>query len=193
MGSRLDQSVLPHCKPWHTAPTTSSLVDALAVISEHRLQALPLVDASNVLHDVISCRDVRVFASQATHCRHEHCPARCACLPTLRIVATGAHERPDRAGRREPALPGAHAGTPRARRPRPAPTLITGLHRAHPHAQVRLFTCCPTDTFAVALQRLANSDVPQLVCVDENRHVCGVITAADILAALLAAGAAPAA
>ena len=75
----------------------------------------------------------------------------------------------------------------------PDPTLPTGPHRAHPRGQVRLFTCCPTDTFAVALQRLANSDVPQLVCVDENRHVCGVITAADILAALLAAGAAHAA
>ena len=44
------------------------------------------------------------------------------------------------------------------------------------------------------MQRLASAEVAQLVCIDEHRRVCGVITAADMLAALLAteATAAPA-
>ena len=44
LSSRLEQSVLPHCAPLRTVPHSATLADALAIISESRLHALPLVD-----------------------------------------------------------------------------------------------------------------------------------------------------
>jgi len=59
----LAQTALPHC----AAPTTvlqgTSLADSLALLSERRLHALPVVDANGALLDVLSCRDVRHLAS----------------------------------------------------------------------------------------------------------------------------------
>ena len=57
--------------------------------------------------------------------------------------------------------------------------------RSLPPSQVRLHTCSPTDSVGTAIQRLANADVGQLVCVDGAGAVCGVITSSDLLGCLL--------
>ena len=57
--------------------------------------------------------------------------------------------------------------------------------RSLPPAPVRLHTCAPTDPLGSAIQRLATPEVAQLVCVDANGGIRGMITSADILSCFL--------
>ena len=57
--------------------------------------------------------------------------------------------------------------------------------RSLPPSPVRLHTCSPTDSVGTAVQRLANADVGQLVCVDAAGAVCGVISSSDVLGVLV--------
>ena len=59
----LSSTALPHCAPPTTVLQGTSLSDALALLSERRLHALPIVDGEGALRDIISCRDVRHLAS----------------------------------------------------------------------------------------------------------------------------------
>ena len=61
----LEQAVLPHCAPPCTIAQGTSLSEALVLLSERQLRALPVVDTSNVLRDVLSSRDVRHLASHS--------------------------------------------------------------------------------------------------------------------------------
>ena len=134
----LEQAVLPHCAPPCTIAQGTSLSEALVLLSERQLRALPVVDTSNVLRDVLSSRDVRHLAS------HSHMD---------------------------------NLSTP-----------IEESLRALPPMPVRLHTCTPADTVGSAIQRLANADVGQLVCVDGNGAVRGVISGGDLLTCFLDAG-----
>ena len=127
--------MLQHCQPPRTIVQGTSLAEALQLLSERQLRALPVVDQGGRLLDVLSCRDVRHLAS------HSHTD--------------------DLTTRIEEAL------------------------RVLPPMQVRLHTCTPSDTVGSAVQRLANADVGQLVCVDGAGAVCGVISSADLLTCLL--------
>ena len=131
----LEQAILPHCAAPCPISHTTSLSEALVLLSERQLRALPVVDQGGRLLDVLSCRDVRHLAS------HSHTD--------------------DLTTRIEEAL------------------------RVLPPMQVRLHTCTPSDTVGSAVQRLANADVGQLVCVDAAGAVCGVISSADLLTCLL--------
>ena len=131
----LEQTVLPLCSPRATIAHGASLSEALALLSERQLKALPVVDAQGALVDVLSARDVRHLAS------HSH-----------------------------------------------TDDLTTPLEetlRALPPVQARLHTCSPTDTVGSAVQRLANADVGQLVCVDAAGAVCGVVAGSDLLTCFL--------
>ena len=62
----LREVVLPHCAPPRTAGRALRLSDALAMLSERQLvQALPIVDETGALIDVLSSRDVRHLASHS--------------------------------------------------------------------------------------------------------------------------------
>ena len=62
----LQEVVLPHCAPPRTAGRALRLSDALAMLSERQLvQALPIVDETGALIDVLSSRDVRHLASHS--------------------------------------------------------------------------------------------------------------------------------
>jgi len=139
----LEHALLPRCAPPCPISRDTSLSEALALLSERGLRALPVVDAQGVLLDVLACRDVRHLAS------HSHTD--------------------DLSTRVEDAL------------------------RALPPVQVRLHTCSANDTVGSAVQRLANAEVGQLVCVDAGGAVRGVISSGDLLACLLeqAGGGAP--
>ena len=113
----------------------TSLSEALQLLSERQLRALPVVDSSGALVDVISARDVRHLAS---------------------------HSQTD-----------------------DLTTRVEDSLRSLPPHPDRLHTCTPADTLGSAIQRLANADVGQLVCVDSNGAVCGVIASADILTCFL--------
>ena len=134
-GASLESAVLPHCAPVCPILHSACLSEALTALSERQLRALPVVDPSGQLLDVLSCRDVRHLAS------HSHTD--------------------DLAVSVEAAL------------------------RALPPVQVRLHTCTPADTVGSAVQRLANADVGQLVCVNAAGAVCGLITSADLLTCFL--------
>lgn len=54
-----------------------------------------------------------------------------------------------------------------------------------PPNPIRLHSCPATDTVASAVIRLANPEVPQLICLNASGGVCGVLTASAVLAALL--------
>ena len=137
----LEQAVLPHCAPPCTIAQGASLSEALTLLSERQLRALPVVDPQGTLVDVLSSRDVRHLAS------HSHTD--------------------DLTTRIEESL------------------------RALPPIQVRLHTCTPADTVGSAVQRLANADVGQLVCIDGTGAVCGVVTGSDLLATFLEPHGAP--
>lgn len=62
-GASLEQAVLPHCAPPCTIVQGTSLSEALALLSERQLRALPVVDTQGALLDVLSSRDVRHLAS----------------------------------------------------------------------------------------------------------------------------------
>eukprot|EP00908_Phaeocystis_cordata_P021477 Transcript_3831.p1 GENE.Transcript_3831~~Transcript_3831.p1 ORF type:complete len:372 (-),score=98.48 Transcript_3831:177-1199(-) len=64
-GASLAQAVLPHCGALRTVSRSASLADALLLLSEGRLHALPVLDDAGALVDVLSCRDVRHLASQS--------------------------------------------------------------------------------------------------------------------------------
>jgi CBS-domain-containing membrane protein len=64
--------------------------------------------------------------------------------------------------------------------------------RTLPPVPARLHTCSPTDSVGSAIQRLANAEVGQLVCVHPNGAVCGVIASADVVTCFLEMPAAPA-
>ena len=51
--------------------------------------------------------------------------------------------------------------------------------------QLRLHTCSPTDSVGSAVQRLANMEVGQLVCVDATGAMRGVVTSSDLLTCFL--------
>mmetsp|Transcript_3253 Transcript_3253/g.8909 ORF Transcript_3253/g.8909 Transcript_3253/m.8909 type:complete len:331 (+) Transcript_3253:67-1059(+) len=130
--------VLPKCAPLRTAVRSVSLSNALELLSDRSAcAALPIVDESGALVDVLSSRDVRHLASQS------------------------------------------HTDD--------LTTPIEDSLRSLPLSPVRLHTCSPTDSVGVAVQRLANADVGQLVCVDSNGAVCGVITSMDMLGCLVEA------
>lgn len=131
----LEQAVLPHCTPPCCIVQGTSLSEALVLLSERQLGALPVVDSNGVLIDVLSSRDVRHLAS------HSHTDDLTTCV--------------------EDSL------------------------RSLPPLPVRLHTCSPSDSVGAATQRLANADVGQLVCVQGNGSVCGVIGSADILSCFL--------
>jgi len=133
----LAQTALPHCTQPQTAMQGTSLAECLAMVSELRLHALPIVDANGVLLDILSCRDVRHLASTS--------------------------QTDDLSTRVEECL------------------------RTLPPTPVRLHTCAPNEPLATAIGRLANSDVDQLVCVDERGGVIAVLSAAEILMCLLVA------
>ena len=137
----LELAVLPHCAPPRTIMQGTSLADALQLLSERQLRALPVVDANGTLVDVLSARDVRHLAS------HSHTD--------------------DLSTRVEEAI---------------------ALLPPHP---VRLHTCTPSDSLGSAIQRLANADVAQLICVDPNGAVCGVVTSSDLLTCFLEPSGAP--
>ena len=63
----LEQAVLPRCGAARTVGHTASLAEALALLasSERNVCALPVVDASGALVDVLSRRDVRHLASES--------------------------------------------------------------------------------------------------------------------------------
>jgi len=61
--SPLTQTALPHCSAPTSVPLGTSLADSLALLSELRLNALPIVDQNGVLQDILSARDVRHLAS----------------------------------------------------------------------------------------------------------------------------------
>lgn len=65
LGATLAQAVLPHCAALRTISRGASLADALMLLSEGRLHALPVLDDSGALVDVLSCRDVRHLASMS--------------------------------------------------------------------------------------------------------------------------------
>jgi len=131
----LAEAVLPHCLPLRTVHRDATLADALSLLSAERLLAIPVVEPSGALQDVVSCRDVRLLAS---------------------LTQTS-----DLSMRLEDSL------------------------RSLPPSPLRLHSCQPSDSLASAITRLANADVAQLVCVDDQRGVCGVITASTVLSALL--------
>jgi len=54
-----------------------------------------------------------------------------------------------------------------------------------PPTPQRLHTCTPNDTLGSAIQRLANLDVAQLVCVDASGAVMAVVGCSDVLIAFL--------
>jgi len=132
----LSQTALPHCPPPTTVPQGTSLSESLALLSERRLYALPIVSQDGRLHDILSCRDVRHLASTS--------------------------QTDDLTTRVEECL-GSLPPTP-----------------------VRLHTCSPSDTLASAIERLANIEVAQLVCIDERGAVLAVLSSAEILTCLLA-------
>ena len=134
-GATLERCVLQHCAPPRTIVQGTSLSEALQLLSERQLRALPVVDSSGALVDVISARDVRHLAS---------------------------HSQTD-----------------------DLTTRVEDSLRSLPPHPDRLHTCTPADTLGSAIQRLANADVGQLVCVDSNGAVCGVIASADILTCFL--------
>ena len=55
-----------------------------------------------------------------------------------------------------------------------------------PSTPARVHTCSPSDTLASAIERLANIEVAQLVCIDERGGVLAVLSSAEILTCLLA-------
>ena len=131
----LEHAVLPHCVPPRSIVLGTSLADALQLLSERQLRALPVVNANGTLVDVLSARDVRHLAT------HSHTDDL-----TIRV---------------EDAI---------------------ALLPPHP---LRLHTCTPGDSLGSAIQRLANTDVGQLVCIDPNGGVCGVVASSDLLGCFL--------
>ena len=130
----LQDSVLPHCAAPRVVAQGTSLSEALVLLSE-RLHAVPVVDSSGALVDVLSSRDVRHLAS------HSH---------TDDLT-----------------------------------TPIDESLRCLPSSPPRLHTCSPTDSLGSAIQRLADSDVGQLICVDGSGSVCAVICSSDIISCFL--------
>ena len=59
----LAQAVLPQCAAPRTVAHTATLADALLVLAEERLAALPVLDAGGGLCDVLSTADVRHLAT----------------------------------------------------------------------------------------------------------------------------------
>jgi 5'-AMP-activated protein kinase regulatory gamma subunit len=137
----LELAVLPNCAPPRTIFPNTTLADALQLLSERQLRALPVVNQNGSLVDVLSARDVRHLAS------HSHTD--------------------DLTTRVEDAI---------------------ALLPAHP---TRLHTCTPSDSLGSAIQRLANADVAQLICVDPNGAVCGIVTSSDLLTCFLEPPGAP--
>ena len=133
--SSLQETVLPFCPAPRTAAWGVSLSNALSMLSEHELQALPIVDQSGALVDILSNRDVRHLAS------HSH-------VDDLT-------------------------------------TPIEDSLRSLPSRPARLHTCSLTDSLSSAIQRLANSDVGQLVCIDGAGTIHGVVTGSDLIGCLL--------
>jgi len=64
-GASIEQTILPHCASPRIIEQSCPLSQALALLSDRQLHALPVVDASGILHDVLSSRDVRHLASHS--------------------------------------------------------------------------------------------------------------------------------
>lgn len=113
-GATLAQAVLPHCSALRTVSRGASLADALLLLSEGLLHALPVLDDGGALVDVISCRDVRHLASQSqtgdlTLTVEES-------LRTLTPAAQVRHATPRHLHRHATQLPRHATATPRIRR-----------------------------------------------------------------------------
>ena len=210
-GATLAQAVLPHCSALRTVSRGASLADALLLLSEGLLHALPVLDDGGALVDVISCRDVRHLASQsqtgdltltveeslrtltpAVQVRHATPPP-----PPRHTAATprNRHATHTARARRLPgdcprALPTIHSLPSPA--PRPLLTRLCVCVCCAARRTQRLHTCAPTDSLLATLPRLANAETAQLVCVDERGAVVGVVTSMAILTGLLTAGPGPA-
>ena len=92
----LAQAVLPQCAAPRTVAHTATLADALLVLAEERLAALPVLDAGGGLGDVLSTADVRHLAtlSQA-RARPTAPPAAPQPAPACARARTTLHPRAD--------------------------------------------------------------------------------------------------
>ena len=143
----LAQAVLPQCAAPRTVAHTATLADALLVLAEERLAALPVLDAGGGLCDVLSTADVRHLATPAgarpadrPARRPQPAPACARALTTLHPRADGRLDDPAvRGPSRAAAVAAAAAHLPRyrhhwlgdraARRRRRAPAGLCGRAR----------------------------------------------------------------
>ena len=130
----LEETILPHCATPPSVVPETSLSVALGMLSERQFQAVPVVDASGALLDVLTNRDVRHLAT------HSH---------TDNLT-----------------------------------TLIKDSLRSLPQSPPRVHMCSPSDSLGSAIQRLANAEVGQLVCM-QGSAIRAIITSSDLLACLL--------
>jgi CBS domain-containing protein len=144
----LAQAVLPQCAAPRTVAHTATLADALLVLAEERLAALPVLDAGGGLCDVLSTADVRHLATlsqararpTAPPAAPQPAPACARALTTLHPRADGRLDDPAvRGPSRAAAVAAAAAHLPRyrhhwlgdraARRRRRAPAGLCGRAR----------------------------------------------------------------